>query len=162
MKNSTTYLSTDPEVLFRWFLEQVPNLATEDLPTLRAGCVYLATFNEICEMDLDLTVKDREVDRLNPILRHQKSCFDSWMVVARRFGLTIVDKPKRIANTGLGSNYPVITYEPSGKPIKPRVTLRGGPFKYMRILEQYENELAEWEKKNQKDENSSTRSKGVA
>jgi len=77
MKNSTTYLSTDPEVLFRWFLEQVPNLATEDLPTLRAGCVYLAKFNEINEMDLELNVKDRDAARLNPILRHQKSCFDA-------------------------------------------------------------------------------------
>ena len=84
------------------------------------------------------------------------------MTVARRFGLTVLDKPKKMYKTGLRSNFPVISYESSGKPMKPRVPLRGGPFEYMRILEQFEKELAEWEKKNQKDEISSTRSKGVA
>ncbi len=105
MKNSAPYLSTDPEALFHWFLEQVPNIRDEELPTLRAGCQYLAKFNEINEMDLDLTIKDRDTARLNPILRHQKACFDSWLAVARRFGLTRLDAPKGPAKTSSNGEF---------------------------------------------------------
>ena len=105
MENSAEYMSTDPESLFQWFLDQVPNIREEEKPTLRMGCHYLAKFNEINEMDLDLTIKDRDADRLNPILRHQKACFDAWLAVARRFGLTTLDAPKRPARPNSSEDF---------------------------------------------------------
>ncbi len=146
MKNSAPYLSTDPEVLFQWFLEEVPNLQDAELPTLRAGCVFLAKFNEINEMDLDLTKKDRATDRLNPILRHQKACFDSWMIVARRFGLTTLDRPGKPDKT---NDTPSLKYDlRTGKPLEPTVPLRGGPDAYKSQMKAFREAFEKWEKEN--------------
>ena len=98
MENST-YLTEEAEVLYEHFIDLIPNLTEEELPTLRMGCQYLADFNEINKMRIELTTKDREASRLNPILRYKKTCFDSWLIVAKRFQLTRADYPRRHQKT---------------------------------------------------------------
>ncbi len=95
LKNST-FLTEDAEALFEEFIALIPNLREEELPTLRLGCQYLADFNRINKMDLDFTQKDRDTYRLNPLLRYKKTCFDAWLVVAKRYGLDYHKKLNRV------------------------------------------------------------------
>ena len=150
-------LQPDAKKWFEYFVKQLNITDEKYAPAIALGVKAYADYIQ-CEKELKgFTTFDKgnKTTRLNPIIRYQEKCWNSFNEFAKQFGLTplyekringAMDKNTKKKRNMNGST--ILEYDAQGKPIRPGVPLRGTKPNleiYSIKMKQYEKEMVEWE-----------------